>query len=547
MKRRRIAAMAACLTSAAMLMQVTAINYWDEWGPMENWTDEQWAQSDKWSEAQWEEYWAYEEAAWDLEMKKEEGLTNLDGINVLLNGTYLEFADAEPVNRDGRVMLPFRTVFEALEADEVSFDPATKTVKALWGNEVDKTITMTIGSTTALVEAGGGEPEKLEMDVAPYIDAATGRTMIPVRFVSEAAGCDVYWNSNVDVVNIIDRQALVDWMDSNLTIYNRAMKVSVEELEAKYRTVSDMELAASLYTDDGEDSIRLWGNAEVLSQGVNMSATGKLGLDTTEVDDSLLVNLPEEIRTILEQVKEIPFAFILNGDEGAMYFQSSILKQLDPSMDENTWLEYQDPMMKSMLSSTMEMLKGGNLTLGNLMYDSLWENREMLYGYDNVYDQMKEVGGILHAMMGDDGFRKSGNSYVMELDTLGLMKRITQYAGGSMEGMSLDEMMAQLQNIPNMKYRLALSFNGDVLNKIEMGFNVNIDNIEVPTEIYFTLQGDRMNAKMEMGVKGRYIGKITATMNSRAYETSQEPLQVVPDGDPVVPINGMIPTVIPMA
>lgn len=51
-----------------------------------------------------------------------------------------------------------------------------------------KRITLTIGRTEALVDA-----TPLTIPTAPYVKAATGRTMVPLRFVSEALGTEVQW------------------------------------------------------------------------------------------------------------------------------------------------------------------------------------------------------------------------------------------------------------------------------------------------------------------------------------------------------------------
>ncbi len=101
------------------------------------------------------------------------------GITVVLDGKALAFTDAAPQLQDGRT---FRTVFEAMGA-QVSFESATRTVTA---QRSGVTVQFVIGSSDVQVTKDG-KTETVKTDAAPYIDAASGRTLIPVRFSPWAA------------------------------------------------------------------------------------------------------------------------------------------------------------------------------------------------------------------------------------------------------------------------------------------------------------------------------------------------------------------------
>ena len=103
-------------------------------------------------------------------------------ITVTVNGTLLAF-DVPPVIVDGRVLVPLRVTFEALDAS-VGWDAATSTITAVRG---DTTIRLEIGSQTAYVS---GEP--VTLDVPAQI--RDGRTLVPLRFVAEALGAAVAWD-----------------------------------------------------------------------------------------------------------------------------------------------------------------------------------------------------------------------------------------------------------------------------------------------------------------------------------------------------------------
>lgn len=63
----------------------------------------------------------------------------------------------------------------------------------------DNVIKLTIGQSAALVN---GSPYTL--DAVPFIDTAADRTLVPIRFVSEALGADVEWNAGDRQVRIAD-------------------------------------------------------------------------------------------------------------------------------------------------------------------------------------------------------------------------------------------------------------------------------------------------------------------------------------------------------
>ena len=106
-------------------------------------------------------------------------------IYVKLNGEYIDFSKygQNPVIENGRTLVPLRSVFEALGAS-VEWDGATSTVTSIRGNV---TVKLTINIATIYVN---GEAKTL--DVAPKI--LNGRTMVPLRAVVEAFGCQIGWD-----------------------------------------------------------------------------------------------------------------------------------------------------------------------------------------------------------------------------------------------------------------------------------------------------------------------------------------------------------------
>ena len=111
------------------------------------------------------------------------------GANSIIVDGKAQSTDTLPVIKAGRTYVPLRTVAQAFGA-KVDWDQKTKTASAILS---DTTIKMTLGQKTYL-KNNASQP----MDAACYIDK-TGRTMVPVRYMSEAFGYKV----NYDKVQVM--------------------------------------------------------------------------------------------------------------------------------------------------------------------------------------------------------------------------------------------------------------------------------------------------------------------------------------------------------
>lgn len=120
-------------------------------------------------------------------------------ISVYINGKKVGF-DVEPQLINGRTMVPMRAIFEALDC-EVEWDNDNQQITATKENDdVVATIIMQIDKNSMKVD----EEEKV-LDVAPVL--ADGRTLVPVRAISEALGVNVEWHNPIQAVDIYDEKA----------------------------------------------------------------------------------------------------------------------------------------------------------------------------------------------------------------------------------------------------------------------------------------------------------------------------------------------------
>jgi hypothetical protein len=125
------------------------------------------------------------------------GVTKASPI-VLLDGQQLSF-EVSPTIENGTTLVPMRAMFEPLGAT-VQWDDYTQTVTA---DKVGTTIKITLGQAIAYKN---GSPVTLQVP-AKIID---NRTMVPLRFVSEALGAQVNWDSVTQTITIVSSPSTVN-------------------------------------------------------------------------------------------------------------------------------------------------------------------------------------------------------------------------------------------------------------------------------------------------------------------------------------------------
>lgn len=130
---------------------------------------------------------AYAERSSDLRM-----------IPVIVNGQKVKFPDTEPyIDLNGRTMVPVRFVSEKLGAD-VQWKDADQSVTITYDG---KSIKLPLGSKQVYVN---GSAVTLDTEA----ELTDGRTMVPLRFVSETLSSTVQWDEDAHAVRISDEAYL---------------------------------------------------------------------------------------------------------------------------------------------------------------------------------------------------------------------------------------------------------------------------------------------------------------------------------------------------
>jgi len=123
-----------------------------------------------------------------------------EGNKVKVNGQLLAL-DVEPIIVDGRMMVPLRAIFEALNAT-VEWREETRTVIAKKGNIA---ISLTIDNKIASVNH-----KNVELDVPAML--VNSRTLVPIRFISESLGAQVDWDeaTTTAIITASEKDEIID-------------------------------------------------------------------------------------------------------------------------------------------------------------------------------------------------------------------------------------------------------------------------------------------------------------------------------------------------
>ena len=141
-------------------------------------------------------------------------------VKLIINGTEVDFSDdQEPVIQNGRTFVPFRTAFEKIGA-EVKWHDDIRLCKAEYGGI---SVGIAIGDTKVSLSDGS----EIESDVPAQI--INGRTMVPLRILSESIGAEVNWDKTTRTitVNTLNKiysinkyEASIDGSDGYACIYS---------------------------------------------------------------------------------------------------------------------------------------------------------------------------------------------------------------------------------------------------------------------------------------------------------------------------------------
>ena len=435
--------------------------------------------------------------------------------SLLVNGEPVTFSDAAPVLKDGRSFLPMAATFEALgfPADQIVWSPSARTVTAVkpdvtyinfQGEQAqgDLSVQMAIGSNTFSVQYEGDTTagphgntvqvvNDYTADAAPYIDAATSRTYIPVGLVADALGYRVAWDGETSTVIIDDTEAILAENSETYELMDQYMDYADQYSQGTYR----VDGALSLNMADPFDKVDLTGDYDMITSQTALQFDADLAINADMSD--LTFALPN-----------LDLALRCDVETGAFYFQSQAISASDTWYSLNMKALYDaiyGPGFYEELVALDTASAAEDMTFAQALEEILKSDALPLSSEFTTKDYLNLFNGIL----ADSAFERSGSTYTstpidLSEDGSSILVSFQLYtSGGQVNGYGLEMTIADSE------------------------------------ETALTMTAEMRGSKMEMLMDFQTPGELTMTMEmDGAYQrTSAAPATQPPAGAEVVDLT----------
>lgn len=371
-------------------------------------------------------YWDDREAFYRstaLDMTLQDDLYAVPALSVQLSGKTLTFPDVQPFFENGRTMVPFRTVAEALGA-EVGYDSGTVSAS------LDGTVCrFAIGGDTLTVSdrVTGKVLKTVPLDASPI--EKDGRTCVPVRFLAESLGLTVEWDDGAQCAVLYDRDALLGSIDSGFTTANRWL-AAVPRLQntdavrmgltAKLDcTAFDTISGDKKYSASGTMTLISDGKSASLSASADLSAlAGLLSSDLISSADGPTSQLfsASMLSYYKSALRNAAFDLIYNADTDTLYVRSPLLFSALTSSsgtDKKTdgWYYEEHFSEKTALGDLLTLYRNADTknTCGAALLASAEAYAEEYGGWSGFYSSLEDRQQSLSAVLGDAAFTRSGD------------------------------------------------------------------------------------------------------------------------------------------
>lgn len=371
-------------------------------------------------------YWDDREAFYRstaLDMTLQDDLYAVPALSVQLSGKTLTFPDVQPFFENGRTMVPFRTVAEALGA-EVGYDSGTVSAS------LDGTVCrFAIGGDTLTVSdrATGKVLKTVPLDTSPI--EKDDRTCVPVRFLAESLGLTVEWDDGAQCAVLYDRDALLGSIDSGFTTANRWL-AAVPRLQnadavrmgltAKLDcTAFDTISGDKKYSASGTMTLVSDGKSASLSASADLSAlAGLLSSDLISSADGPTSQLfsASMLSYYKSALKNAAFDLIYNADTDTLYVRSPLLFSALASSSgtdkkADGWYYEEHFSEKTALGDLLTLYRNADTpnTCGAALLASAEAYAEEYGGWSGFYSSLEDRQQSLSAVLGDAVFTRSGD------------------------------------------------------------------------------------------------------------------------------------------
>lgn len=473
----------------------------------------------------------------DIALEQARAQLPYKGVNIWLGGKYMTFADAVPAIVNGRTQAPYRAVLEALGAS-VAYDSGKIRAKFEDGSVMD----LAIGSKT-MTYTKGDKVTTVEMDVAPYIDAATGRTFVPIRFIGETLGLDVTWNDQLKVAYVVDWDAFVEKTDKDFSNFNAMLAASIKGQAAagkNYKQADSITLSGVLAGQEALDPLKLTLKGDSLTDGVNSSGKLTVGIDLGGYK-STIESLGEGFTSVVDTLNGAEFEYIMNTANG-LYLRSSLIALLSGGIvSEKAWLGIDVNELYQQLGLDMgELLsrtQSADFTLGGLIRMICKDGASgQAMGYMAPDQAADLLAAIYKPLFGNDSVKitRSGSmaTYACKAGMAELTKALMS-ADPSLTESDVREALAGM----TFNMDLTMSVRGEKVTSITANMDMALEGVLSMT---MKSKGDAKNTDMTITLKADEIGTLEMKIVSKLTETGGKPLDKPASGDEVISIEDVI-------
>ena len=371
-------------------------------------------------------YWDDREAFYRstaLDMTLQDDLYAVPALSVQLSGKTLTFPDVQPFFENGRTMVPFRTVAEALGA-EVGYDSGTVFAS------LDGTVCrFAIGGDTLTVSdrVTGKVLKTVPLDASPI--EKDGRTCVPVRFLAESLGLTVEWDDGAQCAVLYDRDALLESIDSGFTTANRwlAAVPRLQNADAVRMGLTAKLDCTAFDTISGDKKYSASGTMTLVSDGksASLSASADLSALAVLLSSDLISSADGPTSQLFSAsmlsyyksaLRNAAFDLIYNADTDTLYVRSPLLFSALTSSsgtDKKTdgWYYEEHFSEKTALGDLLTLYRNADTpnTCGAALLASAEAYAAEYGGWSGFYSSLEDRQQSLSAVLGDAVFTRSGD------------------------------------------------------------------------------------------------------------------------------------------
>lgn len=250
-----------------------------------------------------------------------------DDISVKVDDTTVEFTDVKPIIENSRTFVPFRAIFEKMDAD-VSWNEETRSITAVRDNI---TVSFTIGKQEVIITEDGKSQIKV-IDVAPFIQ--DNRTYVPIRFASEAFGACVDWVSDTRTVLIVDVEKLMPEYENQFNNIQKYIDFTNENVALNGTFTNSMTYKTTM----GNIPVSTSGTISGIKNNSDLELAGTVTTDIDSIKSAIILNEGEnavnsQVENILNGLSNASYQSILSDNK--LYLSGSIFTPL--GLEQNTW------------------------------------------------------------------------------------------------------------------------------------------------------------------------------------------------------------------